>query len=283
MAHRTGRALIEQMNSFMPGTGSLALWWLGQMGVALKGDDGALLYIDPCLSDIVNAVTPDDFGERLFPPPLVPAEVDNAAAVLCTHEHIDHTDPDTLPAIAAASPAAPIYVTGWVRQKVVNEMGITAGRVRVPEVDSPFELGAARITPLPSAHPTVEHDAAKGHRWLGFLIEWNGVRLYHAGDTVVYDGYIERLRALGPIDIAILPVNGRDWMRDRRDVIGNLLPSEAVALGAELGWGLIIPGHNDLYKGNRIAPGHIFDEGRERAPGLTIRPLWPGELYHYVR
>jgi L-ascorbate 6-phosphate lactonase len=279
----TGAALVEQINSLTILPNSVAFWSLGQMGFVLKGSPQQIIYIDPYLSDLANALSDDDFGERIYPAPLQPQEVTNASAVLCTHEHLDHTDPDTLPGLAAASPQAQFYVSGWAREKVINEMGIAAERVHLLKAEQAFALGEARITPLPSAHYQLEHDAHKDHRWLGVLIEWNGVRLYHAGDTIIYPGYLDRLRALGPIDLAILPVNGRDWMREQRDVVGNLLPSEAVALAHELGWDLLIPGHNDLFKGNRIDPGQVFSEGRLRAPNLRIHQLLPGELYYYLK
>ena len=52
------------------------------------------------------------------------------------------------------------------------------------------------------------------------MIEWNDVTVYHAGDTVVYDGLIETLSAWD-IDVALLPINGRDYFRTQRGIIGN--------------------------------------------------------------
>jgi len=65
------------------------------MGVALKGDDSAILYIDPCLSDIAPSASTPRFPARLSAP-VEPGDVTNATYVLCSHEHADHTDPLTL-------------------------------------------------------------------------------------------------------------------------------------------------------------------------------------------
>ncbi len=52
------------------------------------------------------------------------------------------------------------------------------------------------------------------------------MRVYHAGDTIAYDDMVERLRALR-VDVALLPINGRDHFREAQDVVGNLTPREA--------------------------------------------------------
>jgi hypothetical protein len=41
-----GMELIERMNDLRVGEGALALWGLGQVGVAIKGPTG-IIYVDP--------------------------------------------------------------------------------------------------------------------------------------------------------------------------------------------------------------------------------------------
>src|SRR5262245_48555275 len=78
-----GKDLLAQMERTLIIPNSLAFWGLGQMGIAVKGPD-AILYIDPCLSNIVE----DKFGgwwARAYPPPLLPAQVNNATHFLISH------------------------------------------------------------------------------------------------------------------------------------------------------------------------------------------------------
>lgn len=283
MTTHFGKDLIAQMDALVVPKGCLAIWGLGQMGFALKGSGAGVIYVDPYLTGkLETEPTPGERFVRAFPAPVAPGEVTNALAVLCSHEHGDHTDASTIGPLAKASPDAKFIITGW-SQKIADEAGIEPARRIVPGVNEPLQLGDARVTAIPSAHYHVEYDEHKGHRWLGFLIEWNGVTLYHSGDTIIYTGYIEALKSLPVADIAILPVNGRDAYRDSFNVTGNLLPLEAAWLAQELAWDVLIGGHNDLFTWNTIGAGELADAVRRLNPRQKMHVLQPGELYFYVK
>ena len=271
---------VTQMQNLPVLPNSLAFWGLGQMGVAIKGPD-ATLYIDPCLSDIVREMA-GERGTRAFDPPLLPGEITNADYYLISHEHADHFDPQTVGPAAQASPQAMFVTTGWCLD-LFADVDIPAERVMTPPALEPVALPGTSITltVVPSAHYEKEHDAQKGYRWIGFLIEWNGVTFYHAGDTIIYPDYIETLRRLPRPDVAMLPVNGRDHYREVEDnLIGNLLPVEASRLARDLEWDTLIPGHNDLYPANTIPNEQIV---QALAPRQKVKFLQPGELYYYVK
>lgn len=279
----TGQALLAQMEQLPILPGSLAIWGLGQMGIAIKGPD-ALIYIDPCLSDVVR----ERFGEwwqRAYPPPLAPDQLSNADFILTTHEHLDHLDPLTIGPAAVASPEARFVVTGW-SVELMADVDVDPDRLIIPQALEPFNLGdtSLRLTAIPSAHYGKDHDPQKGYRWFGYLIEWNGVTLYHAGDTIIYPEYVETLRKLPKADAAMLPINGRDWTRETEaGAIGNLLPAEAAWLANQIGWERVIIGHNDLYPNNAIPMGQIVDAFATRAPRLCCKLLQPGELWYVVK
>jgi len=82
----------------------------------------------------------------------------------------------------------------------------------------------------------------------------------------------------------MIPVNGRDWYREsQQNATGNLLPEEAAQLTNEIGWDVIIPGHNDMYPNNTIPNGQIMDALDRFAPRQKFKFLQPGELYYYVK
>lgn len=263
---------ISQIENVTILPNSLAIWGLGQMGLIIKGPD-AVIYIDPCLSNIIS--------ERMYPPPIKPEEITNADYVLCSHEHIDHLDPDTIKALA--SPQAKFVTSGWCVE-TLKELGIEENRILV--LREPQTLGGTslKVTPIPSAHPQREYDEEKGDRWLGFLLEWNGVTIYFAGDTVLFDDLIDILKRRPHADIAMLPVNGRDWFRFHKDdLVGNLHPKEAARVAEMMKWSLVIAGHNDLLKRNSIPMGEIAQAFADEAPGQPYKILQPGELLYFVR
>ena len=65
--------------------------FLGQSGYVLQTNRSKII-IDPYLSDSVNRVAG---RPRLLPLPFLPNEID-CDAVVCTHDHLDHLDPDTV-------------------------------------------------------------------------------------------------------------------------------------------------------------------------------------------
>src|ERR671913_1121939 len=269
--------LIGRIDALEVGRSSLAFWGLGQVGVAIKGP-GGVIYVDPYLTDSDGA---GGSLPRTFPPPLAPAEVTNASAVLLTHVHIDHTNPDTVLPLSEASSEAR-FVASFTSSDALVEAGLDEDRIFVPEVGEPVEVAGARVTALPSSHTELEHDPERGYPYLGYVIEWNGVTVYHAGDTVVYDGLIETLAAWD-IDIAFVPINGRDYFRTGRGIVGNTGFREAAELTEVLDVGLLVPTHYDLIEGNTADPGHFVSHLYAMNPTRPHKLLRPGELLLFVR
>jgi len=279
----TGKDLIALMERTPIIPNSLAIFGLGQMGVAIKGPE-ATIYIDPCLSDVLLEQL-GDWWIRAYPPPVSPSDITNADYYLISHEHQDHLDPNTVGTVAKASPKAIFIAPKWCLD-ILNELDIANDRVMTPETFVTVLLmnTSLRLTPVPSAHYQKDFTDQKGYRWLGYIIEWNGVTFYHSGDTIIYSDYIETLKKLPKPDVAMVPVNGRDWFRESEaNVIGNLLPYEAARLSKDLGWEVVIPGHNDLYPNNAIPMANIVEALTNVAPRQKYKILQPGELYYYVK
>lgn len=275
-------SLTERMRNVRLGANGLVLLGLGQAGVALRGSSQTI-YVDPYLT------SNDGSGgrmERLFPPPLAPEEVDDASAVLVTHAHIDHFDPETLGPIASASPQA-LFVGPYPCD--FREAGISRDRTVTPSAFEPQTIGEATVTAVPAAHPEIELTDS-GYSCLGFIIEMNGVTVYNAGDTVIYDQDEKSatpalLDALSgwDIDVMFVPINGRDWFRTAKGLVGNTNAQEAVLLAEELDVRLVVPTHYDLIPGNTVNPAHFVDilyRTNAKRPHHLLRP---GELCAFVK
>lgn len=268
--------LSAQIERLAVPPGQLALWSLGQSGFVIKGG-ATIAYIDPYLSDSLAA---SGGPGRRFPIPIDPGAITHADVVFATHEHVDHADGPTLGPLLAASPQATL-VTSPQGRAIALQVGVAAERVVVPRLGEPATLGGLTYTAIPAAHYENELDDAGYARWMGFLIACNGVTLYHAGDTILFPELLATLQGQ-PIDLALLPINGRDFFREQQGIVGNLWPGEAVELAVAIQARVLLGMHNDLFEGNRINPGMLFDELDRRAPWQRCHLLQPGELYLYA-
>lgn len=237
---------------------TVAMWWLGQASIVLRGV-GTTVYVDPFLSE---------YPDRLVPPPFAPAMAPLADYVLCTHEHVDHFDPQTLPDLAQASPHA-LFVVPLPIVEQARALGISSERILGTQPGEVVHLGAITLFSVPACHGLkappatydfgfVEREGKNLYRYLGYMLEIAGVRIYHAGDTVIYDGLVERLRELD-IDIAFLPINGRNYFREQRDILGNMDEREAADLAAAAGVKLLVPIHYEMFAANQGRPGTMVE------------------------
>ena len=121
-------------------------------------------------------------------------------------------------------------------------------------------------------------DERGDHRALSYLIELDGHAIFHAGDTIWWPGLEAELRELTP-DVAILPINGRDAMREAQGLWGNLTADEAAALAAAAGAPLAVPCHFDGVAGNLGDPDAFVAALAEREPRIHAHVLHPGEHF----
>lgn len=196
-AAQKGAVLQQDIASTTVPHGQAAVWWLGQSSFCIKLGQ-TVLYIDPYYreTDVVQEM------------PLRPEEMSQAGLICCTHDHADHFHPDTLPGAAAASPDAVIVIPQYCQERA-NALGFDVRRLHPMRGDDTFEHAGVTLRAIPSAHQQLEYDDAFGYRYLGYLIQGNGVTLYHPGDTQPYAGWDERLRRFA-LDLAFLPISGGD-------------------------------------------------------------------------
>jgi L-ascorbate metabolism protein UlaG (beta-lactamase superfamily) len=246
--------------------GRAALCWLGQAGFAVR-IAGATVLIDPFLAP---------HPKRRYASGLEPSQAGGIDLVLCTHEHIDHFDAESAPAIAAASPGA-IFVVPTPIVEMVTEAGVAAGRVAGMQPGTPLELGPIRVHAVPARHGVTMEDAygfgedLSGGliRFLGYVLDGGGVRLYHAGDTIHYEGMEAGLRPFD-LDAALLPVNGRHAEREARGIVGNLNEREAAWLAEAIGARSLVPMHHDLFVGNLGSPAEVVHAAEEEERTIAV-------------
>jgi L-ascorbate 6-phosphate lactonase len=232
-----------------------SLTWLGQAGFLLE-TEGLRILIDPFLSE---------HEARLFPPPPVEPFVERIDWLLVTHEHLDHLDVDFLPLLAQRSPNVTVVLpTPIVEQASSIDQGLRTVGVQPGDIVDLSPMVALHV--LPAWHGVEMADAyspGRGEdglvRFVGYVVNTPGLGLYHSGDTLVTDE-LRRALAGRAIDVALLPVNGRDYYREELGLIGNMDAREAVRLSQEIGVRVLVPMHWDLFRGNTVRPGDAVDE-----------------------
>jgi L-ascorbate 6-phosphate lactonase len=265
---RTGADFVADVAACAVPPGMLAVWYLGQESVIWKAG-GSTVWIDPYLSAAAG---------RRYPPLCAPGDVTAADLVLITHEHADHLDPATCAGIAAASPGAR-FVAPPCCAPLLREAGVPDGRVATPATGETAAFGPWRITPVPAAHEQPDWEPGRGHRFVGYVGECDGLACYHAGDTTAADEVLAALLPwVGRLDLAMLPINGRDYFRLAANCIGNFTFREAAEVAVRLDPALTVPLHFDLFHGwNDERPGHFVDYLFDRAPYLPAAVMAPGQ------
>lgn len=192
--------------------------------------------------------------QRLRPVPIEPSSVSDADFVLVTHAHLDHCDLKTLVPLSFASSACRFVCPNEVA-KLLRGAGIDSRRLILAR-ENWIALGPqARVIPVPAAHPRIETDDEDYLRCVGYVMECDGRRFYHGGDGSPDDRVFERLNRLGPIDVAFLPVNERNFYRDKRGIIGNMSVREAFQMAADIEVKTLVPTHWDMF-----APNSVYKE-----------------------
>jgi L-ascorbate 6-phosphate lactonase len=261
---KQGTELIDEIARSQPEPGSLFVWWLGQSGFLFKSRTG-LLAIDVYLSEHLTRKyeATDRPHVRMTRAPLRGSDLDSVDLLLASHKHSDHLDPGTVPAILEQRRA--VLVLPEALRGYAEELGLPGDRVVGMDAGDSVVRAGFRVRAVPSAHEQVETDLNGRHLYLGYVIESDGLRLYHSGDSLAYDGLAARL-AGDRFDVLFLPINGRD---PARGVPGNMTAAEAIELAAWVRPRFVVPHHYDMFTFNTV-PVAEFVTLAERLPEGTV-------------
>ena len=261
------------------GDGQVALFYLGQEGFLIKYNDKYII-TDAYLSDYVdrNCCSENVTWKRLYPAPIDPKELDFVDYVFCSHGHYDHADPDTLSAVTSVNGKAKYIVPAPIAKQVAS-YGVPECDIIAARDGDVIKLGEISAKVIPSAHEQINYDENGDCCEVGYRLQLGDISLYHAGDCCIYDGLSEKI---GHADIALLPVNGRDYYRlNVCDIVGNMDSREAVILAESIGAQLLVPLHFDLYDCNRISAAQFTEYAFDSNVGFHI--FKPGERYIFAK
>lgn len=252
----------------------LHIWWLGQSGFLIQWHAAHLLF-DPYLSDSLTHKyrETDKPHVRMSRRVVAPQRLGFVDVVTSSHNHTDHLDADTLTPLLEANPAMQIVVPAANREFAAERLSLEPDRLLSLDDGHRLSCGPFTLHGVPAAHETIERDAEDRCRFLGIVAQFGPWTVYHSGDTVRYAGMEQRLRKW-PIDVALLPINGR---AAERRVAGNLSGEEAARLAHDIAAQCVIPCHYDMFEFNTASP----EPFARAASGLgqTARVLRLGERH----
>lgn len=206
--------------------GSLHIFWHGHAAFRVEGD--FRLYFDPY--ELKGELPPADL-------------------VLISHEHFDHLSLADLRKIT--TPASVIVAPAIAASELLK---LRHDNIHYLPVGNSFAFRGARIqgvaaynvnkfrSPGKPFHPKEDHK-------LGYVVEWDGVRLYHAGDTDAVD----EMKQLGAIDVAMLPVSGTYVMtpQEAASAVEMIKPQAVIPMH----WGSIVGTHRDAEQFEAMVSG----------------------------
>lgn len=246
-------------------TSAVTLYWLGQMGFIIQSAHTTL-----CIDYYAS---PDEL--RQTPIPIPAEELKGVDVFFGTHDHIDHIDHEAWKIWAKTNPGAKFVFPAFHMDKVIAD-GVRADQAQGIDAGECVQIGDVKIHAIPAAHEFFDQDPLTGsYPYLQYIIEIDGVRIHHAGDTVRYEGMLAKIQSFGKLDVQILPINGRDAIRYRNNLIGNMTYQEAVDLAGECEPGIVIPGHWDMFAENSADP-HEFSDYLNVKYGGKVRCTIPG-------
>ncbi|HVY68328.1 MAG TPA: MBL fold metallo-hydrolase [Verrucomicrobiae bacterium] len=211
--------------------GQVAITWIGHASFLIQFDDLNVL-VDPNFANWLFLL------KRIKRAGLKLEHLPRIDLVLLTHAHFDHFHKPTLRKL----PSPKIGVMPWRMGDLARGLGFA----RVVELQWWECFGHAdwKVTLTPCKHwgARVLKDHERGYG--GFVLEHQGRRIYHAGDSAYFDGFKEIGSRCAP-EIALLPI-GAYYPESFRNV--HMGPDEAIKVFKDLRSKWLIPMHYGTFK-----------------------------------
>ncbi len=210
--------------------GAIGIWWIGQGGFIFKTSENKIIAVDPYLS---NSIEKKSGYKRMVEVPINAEEV-AADLLLCTHDHLDHADPETIDKIENVK----VFIGPESVCKIYRLCGIPEKKVVRINRGEEKTFGNMKIFATFARHT---EDS------IGYVLNLNGITIYISGDTE-YDEKLREVSKFNP-DIMLVCINGR-W--------GNINVEEAALLTKDVNPKLVMPMHYGMFKENTADPNDFL-------------------------
>jgi len=215
--------------------------WIGHSTVVIR-IEGFTVVTDPVFSNRIGiGIGPWTLGlKRLIEPASSLRDIPRPDLILLSHAHMDHFD---LPSLRTLQDMETAVVTAANTTDLLNAKRYES--VRELRWNESTRVGPATIRAFEVNHwgARMQHDTQRGYN--GYVIEVGGRRVLFGGDTAWTETF-RPLRALGHIDLAIMPIGAYDpWIRMHCN------PEQALRMADDAGAELILPVHHKTFELSR--------------------------------
>jgi L-ascorbate 6-phosphate lactonase len=263
----SGMSLMQEIRAYPVPARSVAVWWLGQNGFIFKSPEGTLISTDMYLTNSCAHYYADSgiSLDRQVPVLISPEELD-VDIYTCTHNHMDHTDPDTIEGLRHKDTTH--FVGPHPTCSVYREKGIESGRIVPAWPDCELEF---RDITVRGAFALPTDDTDLNHMGFVFRFGTQGPRVYITGDTDYSDLLASAAKHVP--DVMITCINGG---------FNNLSHYEAAQLAAQVKPKVAVPCHYDMFADNAVDPRQFRASLTLRAPQVAYKEMQHGEPWVFT-
>ena len=200
----------------------MKITWIGQAGLLIE-TKGLKILVDPYLSDSVVKINPRNYRRKPIDEKYLLIQPD---VLICTHNHLDHLDPETVPHYLERDDSVlvlgPDSCFGVLKNFGGNHNYVKFDR-HVEWTERGVHFKAVKA----------EHSDATP---IGVIIDDGDMKVYITGDTLYNEEIFDDIDA--DIDVLFLPING---------VGNNMNKTDAARFARRIGAGKVVPLHWGMF------------------------------------
>lgn len=200
----------------------MEITWIGQAGLLIETKNLKIM-VDPYLSDSVVKVNPRNFRRKPIDTRFLEMQPD---VLICTHNHLDHLDPETVPHYLEREQA--MLVLG--PDSCFTELKKFGGSHNYVKFDRHVEWTEGEVC---FKAVKAEHSDPSP---IGVIIDDGQTRIYITGDTLYNEEIFEDIDK--DIDVLFLPING---------VGNNMNKTDAARFARKIGAKKVVPLHWGMF------------------------------------